>query len=466
MPETHAGSGTHFGGRLTAARANSILLALGAGIVALTWIALSLHVPGSIWVGTLARKDAVVALMLTSGALYGGAVWLVTHKGLPRTAVFGVLAVAAVLRVSLLAAPPFMSSDIYRYVWDGRVQAAGINPYVYIAADPHLATLRDASVYPNINRVNYAHTIYPPMAQVIFAAVGRISQTVTAMKITMVALEGCGILAILALLRSAGLPASRVLIYAWNPLAAWAVAGDGHIDAAAIGLLGLAMWAVARQRQGIAGALLSGAILTKFLPIVAAPALWRRYGWKMPVVTATVIVVLYAAYSSAGWRVLGFLPNYTSEEGLVQGSGFWLVAALNNIASMPRWLTPVYLALSVAGLAVLAGVIAFRLPPPNEVALGGRVALLAAVTVATMSPHYPWYFAWLALPCCLCCWPSVIWLSVAPILLYSDPWHDEILLPTLVYVPAAGLAVMDIFNLWHAPHQQSAQGLLHVDHAA
>ena len=450
---------------MSGSRDRSVLLALGAGIVALTWIALSLHVPGSIWVGTLVRKDIVVALMLASGALYGGAVWLVAHRTLPRTAIYGVLTVAAVLRISLLAAPPFMSSDIYRYVWDGRVQAAGINPYAYIAADPHLATLRDTPVYANINRVNYAHTIYPPMAQVIFAAVGRIGQTVLAMKIAMVALEACGILAMLGLLRSAGLPASRVLIYAWNPLAAWAVAGDGHIDAAAIGLLGLAMWAVARQRQGIAGALLGGAILTKFLPIVVAPALWRRFGWKMPAASIAVIAILYAAYSSVGWRVLGFLPGYTSEEGLVQGSGFWLVAALSHLTPLPHWVTPLYLGVALAVLAAIAFIIAFRLPPPDEVALGSRVALLAAATMAVMTPHYPWYFAWLALPCCLCCWPSVIWLSVAPILLYSDPWHDEILLPTLVYMPAAALAVMDIFKLWRLKLRHSTPGILHVDHA-
>jgi len=441
------------------------MLALGAGILALTWIALSLHVPGSIWVGTLARKDAVVALMLASGALYGGAVWLVTQCALPRGAIFGVLAVAALLRISLLAAPPFMSSDINRYVWDGRVQAAGINPYAFIAADPHLAFLRDTPVYTNINRVNYAHTIYPPMAQLIFAAVGRVSQTVLATKIAMVALEGCGILAMLALLRSAGLPLARIAIYAWNPLAAWAVAGDGHIDGAAIGLIALAMWAVIRRRQGIAGILLGGAILTKFLPIAVAPALWRRYGWKLPVATALTMVALYAMYSSVGWRVLGFLPVYTSEEGLAQGSGFWLLAVLSHIAPIPHWFTPLYLGIAVGALGALAFVIAFRLAPPDEIGLGNRVALLAAATVAFMSPHYPWYFAWLALPCCLCCWPSIAWLSVAPILLYSDPWHDEILLPTLVYLPAIGLAAMDLFGVWRRPRKLSFPGMLYVDNA-
>jgi hypothetical protein len=441
------------------------LLGLGAVIVALTLIALSLHVPGSIWAGTLARKDAVVALMLASGALYGGAVWIVTHETLPRRAWIGVLAIAAVLRISLLAAPPFMSSDINRYVWDGRVQAAGINPYAYIAADPHLTFLRDTPVYANINRVDYAHTIYPPMAQLIFAAAGRISQTVLAMKIAMVALEACGIAAMLMLLRSAELPLARILVYAWNPLAVWAVAGDGHIDGAAIGLLGLAIWAAARNRQGVAGALLGGAILTKFLPIAVAPALWRRWGWKFPVAAAAVILALYGIYASVGWAVLGFLPNYTHEEGLAQGSGFWLLAAFGHVAPLPGWATPVYLAAAIAILGGLAYTIAVRLPPPSETELAGRVALLAAATMVAMSPHYPWYFAWLALPCCLCCRPSIVWLSAAPVILYSDPWHDEILIPTAVYVPAAILATMDYFDLWWLRRRSTPQGILYVDNA-
>ena len=58
---------------------------------------------------------------------------------------------------------------MYRYVWDGRVQLAGINPYRYVPAADQLAFLRDAAVYPNINRAEYAHTVYPPVAQAIFA---------------------------------------------------------------------------------------------------------------------------------------------------------------------------------------------------------------------------------------------------------------------------------------------------------
>jgi len=470
---------------MTQAAATRALLGLGAGIVALTLVCLALHVPGSVWVGTVPRKNAVIALILTSGALYASAVALVTRRAFSPRLIWPVLGIAVVLRIALLAAPPFMSTDIYRYVWDGRVQAAGINPYLYVANDPALAFLPHDSIYASMNRVDYAHTIYPPAAQLLYAAVGHISQTVTAMKLALVALECCGIAAMLRLLALAKLPLARVLIYAWNPLAAWAVAGDGHVDGAAIGLIGVAMLAATLRRQTLAGLLLGAAILTKFLPIVIAPALWRRWDWKLPAAAALTIIALYAIYIKAGWLVLGFLPNYTQEEGLAQGSGFWLLAALGHLFAVPRAATPLYLAAGIAALALLALRITFAnepCPPAQKffaafsqksdpflkertkellrvpgltsnaaidpVRLSDHVALLAAGTIMVMSPHYPWYFAWLALPQCLSVRPAILWLSVAPVLLYSDPWHDEILIETAVFLPAIILAVIDALAIW------------------
>jgi alpha-1,6-mannosyltransferase len=437
---------------ITPVRAERVLLGLGGGIFVLTLAALSLHVPGSIWVGTVPRKDAVVALMLASGAFYAAAVALAMRLPATSRLLAPVLAIAVALRVALLLSPPFMSSDIYRYVWDGRVQAAGINPYVHIPADPSLAALRDSAIYPRINRADYAHTIYPPAAQMIFAAVGRISDSVTAMKFTMLLLEAGGIWAALRILALANLPAARILIYAWNPLVLWAVAGDGHIDGAMIGLLGMAMWAVARRRSALAGILFGGAILTKFLPIAVLPALWRRWDWKLPAACVSIIVVLYECYGGAGWQVLGFLPNYTHEEGF-SGSGFWLLAVLGYFANLPSWVGVAYILATASILACVAFAMVFGAQPCANAdwvrLIGDRVGILAAATTALMSAHYPWYFSWLAFPGCFSVRPTVLWLSVAPMLLYSDPWHDEILLQTVVFLPAIVLAA---FETWrHLP---------------
>ena len=63
------------------------------------------------------------------------------------------------------------------------MQAAGINPYLYVPADAALASLRDAAIFPHINRADYAVTAYPPVAEIFFFVVSRIAETATAMRL-------------------------------------------------------------------------------------------------------------------------------------------------------------------------------------------------------------------------------------------------------------------------------------------
>ncbi|HEY1299752.1 MAG TPA: hypothetical protein VGF07_04605, partial [Stellaceae bacterium] len=128
------------------------------------------------------RRDLTgfVAVALIQGALWAAAAVTVRHTRPSRPMTAMVLGVAVLLRLGALSVPVFLSTDIYRYVWDGRVAAAGINPYRYVPDDPQLAALRDAAVYPHINRANYAPTIYPPMAQILFLLADRLGGTVTA----------------------------------------------------------------------------------------------------------------------------------------------------------------------------------------------------------------------------------------------------------------------------------------------
>ncbi len=432
------------------------LLAFGLAIAAPLLIAPLLHLQGSIWAGTLLRKDIVVGLIGAACVAYLAAVVFVVRVRLPAQAVWIVLAVAMVARLGLVAPPPFMSSDVYRYAWDGRVQAAGINPYLYIPTDPALARLRDPAIFPNINRLDYAHTIYPPAAELVFLAAGEVRYSLAATKLALLALELAGMLAVWRVLVLAGMPPARLLIYAWNPLAIWSFAADGHVDGAMIGLLGLALLARASGRQGpaggggrqaLTGALLGGAILMKFLPVVVAPALWRRFGWRLPVACAAVIAALYACYLGAGWQVLGFLPAYTSEEGLAQGSGFWMLAVLGRVGHLPHAASAVYVAMCalVLGAAALWMGLRQRLPDGGaEMRLVcGNAAILAGGTLLALSPHYPWYYPWLALFACLAPWRSAVFLSCGAVILYCDPYHDTILFPSLVFVPTLILAAVD-----------------------
>ncbi len=427
-------------------------LCLYGGVsILLMLLALQFHLPGALVVGSADRESALIAVLMVSLIPYLLAVRVVVRREFKRGAIWIVLGVAVLLRAILLLQPPFPSTDIFRYVWDGRVQAAGINPYLYLPSDPALQSLRDLAVFPNINRADVALTIYPPMAQLIFAAVGSIGGGVIAMKIAMLGFDCLAILCVGALVGLAGLPRARLLIYAWNPLVLWSFALDGHIDAAASGLLALALLLRARHRDGLAGATLALATLVKFLPIVVAPAFARGGNLLRPLLAGlATIFVLYGIYASVGWQVLGFLGGYSAEEGLDSGAGIWLLAGLSRLTTLPHDAVMVYGICATAAFTWL-GLTIMRAPAGpacDDIAhLCRDCALLASVAMVAISPHYHWYFAWLAVPAVIAANPAFIWLASAPLLLYLDPFEERFIWPSLIYVPALVLFLKDRWRL-------------------
>lgn len=440
---------------------------LGLALVALTAAALLIGL--SYWnaMGDPLGRWAFRSPIVLSLPVYFAAVWLVLKRG-ARPSLGLILAVAVTARLILLASPPMLSSDIFRYVWDGRVQGAGINPYLYLPVDPALKSLRDSAIYPHINRADYAPTIYPPAAQALFAAVAAISPTVVAMKTAMVAMEALAVACLLRLLARTGQPAANILIYAWNPLAIWEFAGNGHVDAAAIGLLALALLLRAQRNSLAAGVALGGAILVKFLPAVAAPALWRRGtpGFRVAAGALVCITALYGFYfvfGGAGMKVLGFLGAYGGEEGIDTGTGIWALAGLATIAPLPDWAPKLYLALAALLLMALGAWVALRPRPPAGTAadilrVSADTGMLAFCVMVAISPHYSWYFVWLAVPAVVVPRACLIWLSAGALLLYQNALPDRFFWPSLVFAPAIILACLDLRSARATHSTEALQG--------
>ena len=334
---------------------------------------------------------------MSQALLYLVAVWVVLNLPADRWTFLIILACAAACRLICILSPPFLSTDIFRYVWDGKVQAAGINPYLYIPADAHLAFLRDLDIYPNINRREYAHTIYPPGAQMLFLLITRIGDSVRWMKVGIVALEMLTIWVLVKLLAALGLRREQVLVYAWHPLLFWEVASSGHIDGAALPLLALALLFYVRNKTVATGVALAAATLIKLYPIALFPALYRRSAWrnwKMPVTIVAVVAAGYACYLSVGIRVLGFLPDYAREEGLESGSRYFLLTLARHTLhweTLPTTAFYGFAALLLLGLSVWA----FLRSEDNPRAAVRCSFALAAALMFLFSSHYPWYYLWL-----------------------------------------------------------------------
>ncbi|HEY1403106.1 MAG TPA: glycosyltransferase family 87 protein [Pyrinomonadaceae bacterium] len=429
--------------RRAAVLTNLLLFALGLASLALYRYGLGFdkaHKLHIVW---------FIKIALGQCALYALAAWLVWRAGARRSTLLIVVVFAALFRLSVLFAPPFLSDDIYRYVWDGRVQAAGINPYRYVPADNALHHLRDADVYPNINRRDYAPTIYPPLAQMIFLLATRAGEQVVWMKAVMVLFEAAGLYALAALLASFKLPRQRVLLAAWHPLAVWEIASSGHLDALVVCFVALALLARRRERESLTGAMLACAVLVKLFPLVLLPAFYRRWSWRMPLAFCVTLAAGYAPYLSAGaWRVLGYLPGYASEEGLESGERFFLLQLARGIFGPARGAGAAYMIFALLVMGAL-GAWCLLKRERNERDFVGRAALLATAFTVLLSPHYTWYFAWLVAFLCVArarTLAPLLCLTCAAFMLYGtwlgDAPADMLRLNLSIYVPSALLLIV------------------------
>jgi alpha-1,6-mannosyltransferase len=343
--------------------------------------------------------------------LFVAAVIVVLTQPVNRATLWIVLGFAVAMRMMTLFADTFLSSDIYRYVWDGIVQHAHVNPYRYVPGDPalHYLVAPNSDVFELINRRDYARTIYPPVAQMIYYAVTLFSPTVQAMKVAMFGFECVTVGALVAMLKWMGRSSAEVLLYAWCPLLVWEIAGSGHVDAAVLCFVTLALLARWRDQPVLTGLLLGCAVMTKFYPLVLLPALWKRGDWKMPTTVAAVCAVGYAMYSSAGKLVFGFLGGYAKEEGMDSGARYFLLDAAQRVRGLGGVTVGMYMVFCAAVMGAICwwawknAMVESFIPhsPLKERAMNGppgfvKAAMMLAVAMMLLfSPHYPWYIVWL-----------------------------------------------------------------------
>jgi len=386
---------------------------------------------------------------------------------------------AAASRAVLVPQRPYLSSDVYRYVWDGHVQSAGINPYRYVPEAAELSELRDDKIYPNINREDKQwRSPYPPVAQVIFLAIGRIGpMSVTAFKAAMSSFDLITILLLMLVLARSGIDPARAIIFAWHPLVVFEGAHSGHIEAVYIAFLALALFAWSSRKNALTGVALALATLVKFYPALLLPVFLvaksealsakrshhdeeparsrfvsrviHRGNLAMLVAFGATIVVAYAPYWDAGSNSFWFLRGYAEQEGFVQsGERYFLLDAIRKLVSIP---TDVFLVFAAACLMAVAVWQLVRVKRDASDLARGALALIGTYLLLT-TPRYAWYYVWLV-PF-LCFAPSLGWLylTCASVLLYLV-WYTPLVYPGVplwlgagIYVPTLALFAWGCFS--------------------
>lgn len=366
---------------------------------------------------------------LTSVLVYFLAVLVVRTQPVNRATLGIIIGFSIPMFVATYLTDPYLSSDIYRYVWDGMVQHHFINPYRFVPGNPALTWLRapNQEIFDNINRRDYAPTIYPPVAQMLYWLATYFAPSVAAMKLMMLGFLALTAWVLALILRQLGRSTSDLLILLWCPLLVWEVGCAGHVDAVVCGLVSLALLFRLRRQPALCGLFLGMAVMTKFYPLLLLPALYQRRDWKMPAAVAGVCVAGYALYSSVGMRVLGFMQGYTKEEGIDSGSRFFLLDYLHSLPGLAGLPKGAFMAFSAAVLGCLvlwawryatderdAGISSegSRNGDPMPVpAFVKAAAMLAFALMLLFSPHYAWYNVWLV--------PFIVLLPYLPLLGYT-----------------------------------------------
>lgn len=313
-----------------------------------------------------------------------------------------IFAAGILFRVVLLPADPTLSDDVYRYVWDGRVQAAGVNPYRYAPADDALSHLRDDVVHPRVNHPGVP-TIYPPAAQLLFGAVARVWPSVFAMKIVVVGFDLLCAWFLVGLLRRFSQRPGQVLIYLWNPLLVVEGAGMGHVDVAAAALMMAALLYLHVDGFGRSASALALSFLTKLFAGCLLPVIWRWTAWAhLPEPTWRSRLVALVDPRRV-WPVGVFMGVSALLTWNYADAGRGMLVGLTTYARHWEFNSPVYdglrwvmdddtarqVIVSVFGAIVIVLTFARRVPPVQA-----GYFLTGAFLLLTPTLH-PWYALWI-----------------------------------------------------------------------
>ena len=350
-------------------------------------------------------------LLIGAWIAFIAAAWLL--RKLPRrTSVALILLGGIALQAVAVSAPPRGSNDLYRYVWDGKVQAAGIDPYQYVPTATQLTGLRNeflfnpnaeycitstyvsrhpaAELTPGCTKINRptVPTIYPPVAEAYFLGVHYLptgsdsslpiqaTTALVAVLVTVLLLFGLGRL---------GRDIRMAALWAWCPTVILEAGNSAHVDVVAVGITAAAILVLATarttRRTVLGGILLGLAIATKMTPALAVPALLRRRWVTVALAASSAFVAVYVPHViRVGGKVIGFLPGYLQQEGYTKGTRFGIIGLFVT--------GPLSIAVAVLILAAVAFAV-LQFSDPDRPWQGALYMTAAALAVAT--PHYQWY---------------------------------------------------------------------------
>jgi hypothetical protein len=356
--------------------------------------------------------------------------WRVWPKKWPLWTIFPV---ALIVRVAFLPFPA--NSDINRYMWEGKIQNAGFNPYALAPDAPVLSPLRDRT-WERVNHKNFP-AIYGPASELLFKACASQTPSPLLFKIIFIAFDLGAMVFITLLMRSWSMEPRHLLLYALNPVILFAIAGEGHLESVMLFWLAGAFYFF-RTRHHTATFLFFGlALATKLTPVFLFPFLLTKKNARFSFWTL-VPIGLYGLYIGPGVSFLSVPLRFAAE---FHFNGFF--------STIFSWMAPAAaLPLICLFLFALAILYLFFFTPNRMAA----AFLASGAFVLCSTTAHPWYLTlvtiwlpffrsrpWIALHGAIGLAALVNFHYIA-----TGVWQEQPLLWAAQYVPFAALALGDL----------------------
>jgi alpha-1,6-mannosyltransferase len=359
-----------------------------------------------------------------------------TDKTLSKNLDRFLFSAAVFFRFLLLLDMPALSDDYARFIWDGRLLLAGINPFNYLpvelmAGGVATSFVPDPSLYQLLNSPNY-YTVYPPLNQALFALATELSPhsllgSVIWLRVPILLTEIGSLWLMGRLLSRAGRDPNLALLYGLNPLVILELTGNVHFEAVMLFFVLLAVWLWQRYGDTNQGLLLSAgalalAICTKLLPLLLLPVIVAQLGWRRGIQYSAVVGVV---------TILLFLPFFDSDMirnmlesidlyfrmfefnasiyYLIRAVGYWLMG-YNVLSKIGLWI-------SIFTTITLISIAFWRRHPPVV-----RVLWMLTIYFAMATTVHPWYITSLVMVTVFTVthhwqfrypllWSGLVWLS-------------------------------------------------------
>ncbi|MBI4383621.1 MAG: hypothetical protein HY579_06265 [Nitrospinae bacterium] len=433
-----------------------------------------------------------LALYFALFGLYAGAVAWVVRNPRDRPSFWVILLLGLLFRAVILPSQQIQEDDVYRYLWDGKVFANGINPYEYAPKqatdfkplkirepEKFLQTYGDRNVrdlerlnelkWENdtalrfFERINHpaVPTIYPPLAQFVFRAVALVRpDSVTAMRLAFLVFDLAAVTFIVLTLKTLGKDPGLCLVYFWSPLIVKETFNSTHLDILGIACLCGSVYFLVRKSFLPALLLLALSVLGKLYPLVLLPLYLKEMPTEKsrtayPILGAAVflgtVAALYAPFLDIGRKAFEGLRAYTvhweNNDSLFALLVYFFgdVLGLKSLEGFPLSTNLATFLSKAAVAAVLLGTLIYLLssgragkerPDPFPTRTLKNLFVMMALAFLLSPVQNPWYLGW-SVPF-LCFFPHRSWILLTGLtgLYYLDFYFDyQEIRPYSLWIP-------------------------------